>query len=118
MGAISLYLGIEVSRDRVNQTLFIDQTALIDRILKDLGIEKCKSAKIPRDSGTEVIKNWYMGEDYKATKQEIQRYQSLVGSLPWLLFMTRPEISFVVRKYSQYRSNPTPSHDVVLKKII
>ncbi len=40
-------------------------------MLEDLGIEKCKSAKIPMDSGTKIVKNWYMSEDYKATKEEI-----------------------------------------------
>ncbi len=32
--------------------------------------------------------------------------------------MTRPDISFVVGKCSRYASNPTPSHDVALKKIV
>ena len=75
VGAISWYLGIEVTRDRANRTLFID------RMLEDLGMEKCKSAKVPMDSGTEMVKNRYMGEDYEATKEEIQGYQSLVGIL-------------------------------------
>ncbi len=74
MGAISWYLGMEVTRDRANRTFFIDQTAFIDRMPKDLGMEKCKSAKVPMDSGTEMVKNWYMDEDYKATKEDIQGY--------------------------------------------
>ncbi len=44
MGAISWYLGMEVTRDRANRTLFIDQTAFIDRMLEDLGMEKCNSS--------------------------------------------------------------------------
>ena len=118
MGAISWYLGMEVTRDRANRTFFIDQTAFIDRMLKDLGMEKCKSAKVPMDSGTEMVKNRYMGEDYEATKEEIQGYQSLVGTLLWLACMTRPDISFAVGKCSRYASNPTPSHDVALKRIV
>ncbi len=78
VGAISWYLGIAAIGDRANRTLFIDQTAFIDPILGDLGMKKCKSAKVPMDSVTEMVKNWYMGEDYEATKEEIQGYQSLV----------------------------------------
>ncbi len=118
MGAISWYLGMEITGDRAHRTFFIDQTAFIDRMLEDLEIEKCKSAKVPMDSGTEIVKNQYMVKDYEATKKEIHRYQSLVGNLLWLAFMTRPDISFAVRKYSRYSSNPTLSHDVALKKIV
>ncbi len=118
IGAIFWYLGMEVTRDRANRTLFIDQTAFIDRMLEDLGMEKCKLAKVPMDSGTEMVKNRYMSEDYEATKEEIQGYQSLVGILLWLAFMTRPDISFAVRKCSRYASNPTPSHEVALKWIV
>ena len=75
MRAISWYLGIEVIRDRANWTLVIDQTAYIDRMLKDLGMEKCNSAKVPMDSGTEMVKNLYKGEDYEAMKEQIQGYQ-------------------------------------------
>ncbi len=109
---------MKVTRDRANQALFIDQTDFIDRMLKKLGMEKCKLAKIPMDSGTELVKNRYMGEDYKATKEEIQGYQSLVSTLLRLACMTRLDISFAVGKCSRYVSNLTPSHDVALKKIV
>ena len=87
-------------------------------MLEDLGMEKCKSAKVPMDSGTEMVKNRYTGGDYEATKEEIQGYQSLVGGLLWLASMTRPDISFAVGKCSRYASNPTSSHDVALKRIV
>ena len=84
-------------------------------MLKNLGMEKCKSAKVPMDSGTEMVKNRYMGEDYEATKEEIQGYQSYVGILLLLAYMTRPNISFAVEKCGRNASNPTLSHDVALK---
>ena len=115
---IPWYLGIEIIRDWANWILFIDQTAFIDRMFEDLRMEKCRSAKVPIDFGTGMVKNRYMGEDYEATKKEIQEYQSLFGTLLWLACMTRPDISFAVRKCSRYASNPTPSHDVALKKIV
>lgn len=59
MWAISWDLGIEVTRNQAN------------RMLRDLEIEKCKSAKVTMDSGTEMIQRQYKSKDYKATKQEI-----------------------------------------------
>ncbi len=77
--AISWYLGIEITRDRANRTLFIDQTAFIDRMFDDLRMEKCKLAKLPTDTGTEMVKNRYMNEDYKATKKRSRGISHLLA---------------------------------------
>ena len=63
IAAISLSLSMKVNKDRANWTLIIDQTAFIDQMLEDLGMEKCKSTKVPINSGTQMVKNWYIGED-------------------------------------------------------
>ena len=81
-------------------------------------MKDCKSAKVPMDSGIELVKDVYQGKAYQATKEQIQGYQSLVGSLLWLACMTRPDISFSVGKCSRYASNPTPTHDAALKRIV
>ena len=81
-------------------------------------MEDCKSAKVPMDSGIELVKDVYQGQAYQVTKKQIQGYQSLVGSLLWLACMTRPDISFPVGKCSRYASNPTPTHDAALKRIV
>ena len=52
MRAISWYLGMEVTGDQAHRTLFIGQTAFIDRMLKNLGIKKYKSAKVLIDTRT------------------------------------------------------------------
>ena len=83
IGAISWYLGMEANRDRANQTLFIDQTAFIDRMLKDLWMKKYKSAKVPIDSGTKIVKSRYKSEDYKAAKKYIPK----VSVTCWQLIM-------------------------------
>jgi hypothetical protein len=38
------------------------------------------------------------------------QYQSLVGSLNWLVHTTRPDLSTVVSLLAQQQSNPSPSH--------
>ena len=59
-----------------------------------------------------------MGEVYKATEEEIKGYQSLVGALLWIASITRPDIALAVGKCSRYASNPTPTHDLALKRIV
>ena len=106
MGPISWYLGMEVIRDRPNRTLYINQSAFTQRMLEDLEMEDCKSAKVPMDSGIELVKDVYQGQVYHATKEQIKGYQSFVSSLLWLACMTCLDISFSIRKCSQYASNP------------
>ncbi len=107
MEPISWYLKMEVIRDRPNQTLHTNQSAFTQRMLEELEIEDCKSAKVPMDSGIELVKDVYQRQEYQATKEQIQVYQSLVGSLLWLVCMTRPSISFSVGKCSRYAFSPT-----------
>ncbi len=118
MGPISWYLGVQIIRDRPNRTLYINQSAFTQRMLEDLKMENCKSAKVPMDSGIWLVKDVYQGQEYLATKKLVQRYQSLVGSLLWLACMTRSDIFFSVGKCSRYASNPTPTHDTPIKRIV
>ncbi len=118
MGPISWYLGIEVIRSRPNRTLYINQSVFTQRMLEDLEIEDCKSAKVPVDSVIRLVKDVYQEPEYQATKKQVQGYQSLVGSLLWLACMTRPDVSFSIEKCNRYASNSTPTHDAALKKIV
>ena len=59
MGPISWYLSMEVIRDQPNRTLYINQSAFTQRMLEDLEMEDCKSAKVPMDSGIEMVKDVY-----------------------------------------------------------
>ena len=118
IGPISWYLDMEIIRDRPNRTFYINQSAFTQKMLEDLEIEDCKSAKVSMDSEIELVKDVYQGQVYHATKEQIEEYQLLISLLLRLAYMTRLDISFLVRKYSQYASNPTLTHDAALKKIV
>ena len=50
---------------------------------------------------------------------EITRYQSIIGSLLYLMIGTRPDISYAVTHLSQFSTNPSEDHATlpVLKTI-
>lgn len=87
-------------------------------MLEDREIEDYKLAKVPIDPGIKLVKFVYQGQSYQVMKRLIQGYQSLVGFLLWLACMTCQDISFSVRKCRQYESNPTPTYNIALKKLI
>ena len=66
-------------------------------MLENLEIKDCKSVKRLIDSEIELVKDVYQGQVYYATKEQIERYQSFVGSLLWLACMTHPDIFFLVQ---------------------
>ena len=47
----------------------------------------------------------------KAADPELRkRYQTVIGSLLYLMLGTRPDISFAVTKMAQFAANPTEDH--------
>lgn len=63
-------------------------------------------------------KSFYHTFRHTASKEGIQGYRSLAGALLWVAGMTRPDIAIAVGKCNRYASNPTPTHDLALKRIV
>ena len=115
LGPVSYYLGMQITRDRLNRTIYINQATYTQNLVKELGLSDCHPCKIPMDSNLQLIKS---SDDYLASKQMIQGYQTLIGSLMWAACMTRPDIALAVSRCSRYTNNPTPQHDAAAKKIV
>jgi len=121
LGPVAWYLGMQIVRDRVKNTIWITQSTYIKRAIEQLGMANCNPSKTPMDLGCQQKKDSFLqkGEwvEYQATKEEQQGYQSLVGTLLWIACQTRPDIAFAVGKCSRYTANPSPDHDKALKRI-
>jgi hypothetical protein len=60
---------------------------------------------------TPLPSNWDPKENKgKATAAEITRYQSIIGSLLYLMIGTHPDISYAVTHLSQFTMNPSEDH--------
>jgi hypothetical protein len=51
---ITHYLGLNIMRDRKARTIYLTQTAAIDRILKEIGMAECLSYTTPIKSGLQL----------------------------------------------------------------
>ena len=47
-----------------------------------------------------------------------REYAQIIGSLEFLTRYTRPDITYVVNRYSKYTSNPDESHGTALEKVM
>lgn len=113
-GEISRYLGINITR-RGNDYL-LSQDHYIESLLEEYDMVQCHLVSTPmlsldslKDSESD---SGLLDDNLK------KKYQSLVGSLLYLVHGTRPDISFSVIRLSQYSSKPRMVHWIALKRIL
>src|SRR5450755_1179102 len=113
LGESNYYLGMNVIYDRTKGICHLHQTKYINQIVARSGLGLLKSVKTPMQAGQKLTK----AKDQIASKEDILRYCSLVGSINYLAVMTRPDISYAVSHLSQFMTNPTKEHFDALKRV-
>ena len=98
---------------REGRKLILDQQDYLDKIVKCFDMQESNTAYTPLPSGYELEEN-----KEKATDAFCQEYQSVIGSLLYIMIGTRPDISFAVTKMAQFSANPSPKHMRAAKHII
>jgi Reverse transcriptase (RNA-dependent DNA polymerase) len=109
LGSLNHFLGIQVSHS--GDSLFLTQTQYIKTILDRAHITDAKPCKTPMDSGLKLSK--FSGQ----TLLDPMKYRMTVGFLQYAT-LTRPDISFVVNKVSQFMAAPTGIHWQAVKHIL
>jgi hypothetical protein len=116
LGPVNFYLGMTVTRDRPNRTLRLGQKSYLTKILRDFGMEDCKTSVTPMDAnGSNLVS---APKDYMASSVDTKEYQRLIGSLMYAMLGSRPDIAFAVSMVSRFASNPTPEHVTAAKRIL
>ena len=83
----------------------IDQCAYLNTVLERFQLTNTKSAPTPLPARWDPKAN-----TEQATAAEITRYQSIIGSILYLMIGTCPDIAFAVTHLSQFSTNPTKDH--------
>ena len=115
LGPSSNYLGLEITRDLESGTLTISQKKYIESVLEAHGMADSKSAPTPMEAGILLEK---AESEYKATQEFKTNYQSMLGSIMYIMLQTRPDIAYAISKLSQFSSNPTERHYQALKRVL
>ena len=114
LGPAAYYLGMEITRDRPNRTIYLNQTGYLEKILKDFGLWDVKPVTTPMDTSVHLVK---ADEGFQASDHERTRYQSAVGSLMYAMMGTRADVAFAVSVISRFASNPDDSHWKACKRV-
>lgn len=115
LGPCLFYLGIEISRDRPSHRIHLAQTAYIDKVLKTFNMADTQRKETPMEAS--ALNSLDSNPD-QATKDQIQLYQSIVGSLMYLMTQTRPDLAFCVSFLSRFAANPSTAHMKAAKRTL
>ena len=107
------YLGMKVTRNRVNKTLHLSQAAYTKKMLIKFSMQDCRVVSTPMERSLLSLIKGIGPPDNNI----IDWYAPAIGSLIWLMTTMRPDISYLVVFFSQFTTNPTPDHISGVKRI-
>ena len=103
LGDVQEFLRMRIRRH--GSTIKIDQCAYLDKVLERFGMTNCKPKTTPLPEG-------YMPKAHEGAVDPArrQRFQTVIGSLLYLMLGTRLDIAFAVTKLAQHSANPSDEH--------
>lgn len=109
LGSLSYFLGIEAHR--TSHGLLLTQRCYIADLLHRIKMEDCNSVS------TTMCPYKLLTLDSGKPLSDPTQYRATVGSLHYMS-LTRPDISFVVNKLSQFMHKPTDEHWHGVKRVL
>jgi hypothetical protein len=114
LGEAKVFLGIEITRNRSNRSIFLGQKAYTEKILQRFNkpILPKEKVSIPIPLGIKLEPN-----NDQSDPKDIQKFQQEVGSLMYFTTKTRPDLAYPIGLVARYMSNPGLQHQKLLEKI-
>ena len=103
LGEAKEFLRMNITRH--GSKIEIDQCAYLEKVLERCGMQNAKTAPTPLPAGYQPMPN--SGE---STNELHLRFQTVIGSLLYIMLGTQPDIAFAVTKLSQFAANPSEEH--------
>jgi hypothetical protein len=104
LGPVQSFLGLQVTRDRENRTIYLSQEAYTDKILAKFDKQSINPVSTPFQANLTLPATWEPVTDQHSS------YVAETASLNYLATGTRPDISFTVSKLSQANKGPSKEH--------
>jgi len=90
---------------RKGRAIHLDQCAYLQKVIERCGMLNAKSASTPLPAG------YYAAKNTEPVDVELcSRFQTVIGSLLYLMLGTRPDIAFAVTHLSHHAANPSQDH--------
>jgi len=112
LGEVAYYLGIQIER-LPNDATLMHQETYIYQLLNKYGLNDIKPRHTPLDNRVKLEKEKHQ----TASKEFKKRYQSMVGSLNYLMTTTRFDIAQACSRVASFNSNPNVQHMEAVEEI-
>ncbi|XP_042032246.1 uncharacterized mitochondrial protein AtMg00810-like [Salvia splendens] len=109
LGVPKYFLGLEIARNK--KGIQVCQRKYTMDLLKDTGFLGCKPSSVPMGP----VKKLQL--DSGSLLEDASKYRRLIGRLLYMC-ITRPDITFVVHKLSQYVSKPCIEHWQAVERVL
>ena len=87
------------------RAIHLDQCTYLQKVVERCGMQNAKTASTPLPAG------YYAAKNTEPVDTELRsRFQTVIGSLLYLMLGTRPDIAFAVTHLSRHAANPSQDH--------
>ena len=111
---LNYFLGIEFTC--YNDSISMSQTNYLVKILEKFKMFDCKNKSYPCELS--LNKDMITVDSRQLDEKEHKIFRSIVGSLIYVMTGTRPDLSFIVTKLSQYLTCPNEYHLKLAKNVL
>ena len=112
IGDSSVFVGMQIIRDRERKSVIIHQSAYTAKIIEKFRMSEARALCVPADPN--VILSPFESEDRESSSVP---YREAVGSLVFLASVSRPDIAFAVNSVSRFLSKHNAEHWRAVKRI-
>jgi hypothetical protein len=103
LGELTEFLRMKITRE--SSKIHLDQCAYLKVVLGRCGMTNSKTAATHLPAGYVPTKS-----DMVASPELRSKYQTVIGSLLYLMLGTRPDIAFTVTQMAKFTANPLEDH--------
>jgi len=104
------FVGIKIAHDPTRGIMNLTQVTFIQNLLEKLNMTDCKSSSVPMQANIDLLPS-------NSCDPNIP-YRQLIGSLHFLAWTTRPDISYAISKLSQYCTAYNEQHWIQAKSVL
>ena len=105
LGEAKEFLRMRIQRDLKKRMIYLDQTDYLNKVVERFGMSNARGAETPLPIDFVPREN-----DGQCTPEFRTTYQSIIGSLLYIMIGTRPDITIAVTKLAQFSVNPSKEH--------
>ena len=120
---MTYYLGMHITRDRKNKTIFINQPKSIDSLIVDYSLDisanSCPITPMRVDYSNRKSNNeLHVGLDTLLSPQLITEFQSRVGASSYIAMQSRPDILFAVNTLARKTKSPNQEDMEAINRVL